>query len=179
MSQYDDSDDVLHAVTSTNGTHALPVSRLSVTDLPFRSTGIANVKITTGGKESLLPIPILSINLEEVELVVKHLRPKVPTYRDKIKGQWMTVLNEADDTYQQALQSYQKSLMYAWILMAMDVDVCDDHNEVVWSKDNTIQEFDRARTALKRMGLVDNQALAIFQAVQVLTRDVQELLDRD
>ena len=177
--EYDVDEQTLPTVNGQGAAALALMSRLAVEDAPFGATGVAKVKVTKQGQVRTLAIPIKSIALEDVEKVVAPLRPKVPTYRDNIKGKWVTVTNEADDAYQQRLVAYQKALSHAWVLMALDLDVVDGTGQVVWSRDNTVQHLDAAVKALKDMGLVDGQLVAIFRAVQELTQDVQEQTDSD
>lgn len=155
------------------------VKKLSVSDAPFYSTGMAHIKVTKNGQEKTLKIPIRAVDLEEVETFCRNFRPKVPTKRDKIQGRWVTILDEANPEYQQDLLDYQRILSRAWCLMAMDVDVEDAAGKVVWSADNTVRELDPAVKALRAMGLVDSQFAAILRAARDLTQFAEEEEDRD
>lgn len=156
-----------------------PVTRLSVHDAPFKSDGVARVKVTKNGKAEWISIPIRAVEVEEVERMVGSLRPKIPTYRDKIDKRWQTVLDEANSEYQAQLAAFQNVFAKAWVLMAISVDVVDASDEVVWSADNSIHDLDKAVKALKDQGLVDNQLMTIFREVQALTDDAQEMRGQD
>lgn len=161
-------------VVGTNG--AIPkVRQLTVLDSPFSSQGAAHVRITKGGKTSTLVIPICSVDFESVEALVEHLRPRIPKRREKINNQWVTIIDEADETYIAAQAAYQRALSYTLMLMAMDVDIVDRAGTVVWSADNSVHDLGNARQALRDMGLVESQFVTLLTAIRNLTAmDEQE-----
>ena len=157
----------------------LPVKKLTVVEAPFYSTGVAEVKVTRGGKEYVMEIPIRAVDLEAVEAFCRNMRPKVPTARDRVNGRWITILDEANHEYQQKLLDYQRILSRVWCLMAIDVDIEDESGNVVWSADNTVHDLNAAIKAMKKMGLVDSQFAAILRAARDLTQFSEEEIDRD
>src|SRR5262252_5808987 len=65
--------------------------RISALDKLFEARGEATVKV---GKQTLT-LPIQSVDLEQVEALVRPYRPKVPVRRERINGTWTDVVNQA------------------------------------------------------------------------------------
>ena len=157
------------------------VTKLSVVDELFHSTGTARVKVTKHGREQILEIPIKSVQISDVETAVAHLKPKIPKKRERIEKerQWVTVLDTANDEYQAKVADYDRALMRTWVFMSIDVDIEDAHGRVVWSADNSVQDYEAADAALVNMGLTDAQLVSIFRAASDLTRLDEEEIEQD
>lgn len=153
----------------SNGTAPQPLTRLSALDDLFAATGTVDIKVTRGGKEAYVSIPIQSVDNEMVDALARPYRPKLATRREQIDGQWKTVINEADPAYQDRLGEFNRINSYIWVFCALAVDVMDEKGTVVWSRDNSVHDLEGTRAAMKRMGLVDNQLVAIMTAARNLT----------
>lgn len=149
------------------------VTRLCALDTLFAATGTVDVRVMRNGKDGTITLPIQSVDNEMVEALVKPLRPKLPTRRDMIDGQWKTIINEADPAYQDKMTEYNRAYLCAWAFCALACDIVDETQTVVWSKDNSVHDLPAARAVLRRMGLVENQLLAIMQAARNLTAVVE------
>ena len=157
------------AFAHTNSATPQPLTRLSALDDLFAATGTVEVKVTRGGKEAFVSIPIQSVDNEVVDALARPYRPKLATRREQIDGQWKTVINEADASYQDRLGEYNRINSYIWVFCALAVDVVNEQGAVTWSRDNSVHDLEGTRAAMKRMGLVDNQLVAIMQAARNLT----------
>lgn len=152
-----------------NGAMPPVLTRLSALDDLFAATGTVEVKVTRGGKETFVTLPIQSVDNEMVETLARPFRPKLPTKRDMINGQWRTILDEASQEYQDKLGDYNRLNSYIWAFCALAVDVVDEHGTVMWSADNSVHDVAGARATLKRMGFVDNQLITVMRAARNLT----------
>ena len=77
------------------------------------------------------------------------------------------------------LNDYNQRQMLTWVCMAIDLDLCDEHGTVVWSRDNSKHDLEGARKALRALGMTDNQLAAIFKASRDLTDSTQEVRAQD
>ena len=100
-------------------------------------------------------------------------------FQERRDGMTTRVRDFADPTYMDTLEKYNRDQMTIWICMALSIDVVTRQGTVVWSADNTVHDLIGARAALKDMGLVDNQLLAIFQAARNLTDSAQQAVSQD
>jgi hypothetical protein len=161
-----------------NGSHAEApepsITRLCVLDALFDATGTVRLKVTRRGREETLELPIRSVDNELVDSMTRSLRPKCPTYRDQINGQWKTVRNEADQDYVDKLAEYNRAQSYTLVCLGLCVDIEDEQQRVVWSADNRVHDLPATRAALKRIGFTDNHLIATIRAIQDLTRFVEE-----
>jgi hypothetical protein len=168
-------DSVAHTLTEDER-HIIPMNgaaktltRLSAMDDLFAATGTVDVKVTRGNKETFVSIPIQSVDNEVVDALARPYRPKLPTRREMIDGQWKTVINEADPAYQDRIGEYNRINSYIWVFCALALDVVNEQGTLTWSRDNSVHDLEGTRAAMKRMGLVDNQLVAIMQAARNLT----------
>lgn len=159
---------------ATPAPHTGPVLRLCELDLRFDARGTVAVKVG----DKYIELPIQSV---DVEIVQAHSGkpPKPPMFLERRDGQTTRVRDLADQRYLDELERYNRDQMYVWICMAIAVDICTRQGAVVWSADNTTHDLVAAKEALKGMGLVDNQLIAIFNAARELTNSVQEVRQAD
>lgn len=150
------------------------IQRLSVLDTLFEASGFAAIKVMKHGQERIWNLPIQSVDNEMVEALARPFRPKVPIKRELLAGKWTTVTNEFDLEYQDKLAEYNRAMSYLLVFCGMAVDICDEHQAVVWSADNQIRNLDEAKRIVKRMGLVDNHIVTIMRAIRELTAEVEE-----
>ena len=155
------------------------LTRLSVAEAPFRSTGVATIKITVDGNVNYLEIPIKSVDLEDVENMVSNYRPSVPVKRERRDGKTITIEDLANQDYKDNLNKYQRRLARAWVLMALDIDVVDESGKVVWSADNTVTDLEAATLVLKKSGFVDNQFADMLNEVRALTAISERNIEQD
>jgi hypothetical protein len=162
---------------------AKPITRLCALDSLFAASGTVDVKVTrvANGRrvEQKITLPIKSVDNELAESLARPFRPKVPTRRESKNGTWFTIVDEANQEYQDKLSEYNRLNSYVIAFLALDVDICDDSGRVVWSADNGIHDIQAARAAVKKMGLVDNQLVDILKAVRQLTAEVEEAQTSD
>jgi hypothetical protein len=147
-----------------NGTG--PLTRLCALDRLFAATGTVEVKVGT----RTVIVPIRAVSNEDVEALMTEHRPVPPTRSQLENGKRIIIENQADPSYQGKLVEYNRLSSYAYVLLALDIDVLDAQEHVVWSADNRVHDLDNARQALKSMGLVDNQLVTILTAASALTR---------
>lgn len=151
--------------TTPNGTHP---TRLCALDMLFSATGEVEVKV--GART--ITLPIQSVDVEAVQALVGK-PPRAPMFIQRVNGVNERVRDLADATYMDTLEAYNRKQMLAWICMGIAMDICDMTGKVVWSADNAVHDLDGARMALKQLGIVDNQILCIFKAIQALTDSMQ------
>jgi hypothetical protein len=161
------------------GSNVRRLTRLSVSEAPFRSTGLATIKTTVDGTVNFLEIPIKSVDLEDVETLVMPYRPAVPTKRERIDGKWTTILDPANQDYIDRNSKYQRKLARTWVLMALDIDVVNNEGVVVWSADNSVVDLDAATQVLKKSGFVDNQFADMLNEVRALTAVTERNIEQD
>lgn len=154
--------------------HGAPVERLCALDNLFAATGEVKIKVTKGKRETYITLPIQSVDNERVEAMARQYRPKLPTRREQIDGQWKTVINEADQSYQDRMAEFNRVTSYIWVFMALACDIVDESGTVVWSGNNEVRDLDRARAVVKKMGLVDTQLVEIMRAARNLTASIEE-----
>lgn len=147
-----------------------PVTVLCALDRLFDATGVAEVKV--GAKT--LTLPIQAVDLEHVEALCRPFRPKVPTKRDMIAGQWKTIIDEANESYRDKLTEYNMLYAHTTACFGLAVDILNARREVVWSADNSVHDVQQAVKALKDMGLVLNQVVSLNRAINELTALVQD-----
>ncbi len=166
------SDDTATYAVATNGTtpKATPVRRLSALDRLFEASG--DVTVRCGKHEVTLPIQ--AVDLELVESLCRPYRPTPKTSVALVNGRRETTFLVADQEYQDKLTAYNRLNSVVYVLCALQCDIEDKAGKVVWSADNSVHEIEAARQALKDMGLVDNQLVAILNAAQALTQVVEE-----
>jgi len=147
----------------------------------LRATGLARVKVTQGQVESILALPIKSVDIVDVQDLVAHLQPAVPTTREfnKQTKRWETLEKPYDPDYLKRQTEYTRALARAWVFMAVDLDVQDAEGRVVWSADNSVRHLSDTEAAYKAMGMTDSQLTDILAAVRKLTTLAEEQLDRD
>ena len=160
-----------------------PITRLCALDNIFAATGTVDVKVTrvANGRrlEQILTLPIKSVDNELAESLARPFRPKTPIRREMIAGAWKTVIDEANQEYQDKLNEYNRINSYIIAFLALDADICDNSGKVVWSANNETHDVAAARAAVKQMGLVDNQLVDILKAVRQLTAQVEETQTSD
>lgn len=152
-----------------------PILKLSALDTLFAASGTAIVKVTRHGQEVTLELPIQSVDNEEVTGLAGN-PPRVPR---KPLGGGKFNDDVQDPDYQRALTEYNRKTLFLVACLGLALDVEDERQEVVWSADNSVRDLAKARLVLKRMGLVDNQLLAIVQAIRQLTQAVEEEASSD
>lgn len=156
-----------------------PITRLCALDSLFAATGTVDVKITRAGKSSMLTLPIQSVDNELTEALAKKYRPKVPTRPEMKNNIIRTLIDEANQDYQDKLTEFNRIFSYIIVFLALNVDICDHTGKVVWSADNSMHDVEATRAAVKRMGLVDNQLVTILRAVRNLTSISEEVQTSD
>jgi hypothetical protein len=166
--EYDNGIDALH----TNGTG--PLTRLCALDVLFRATGSVDIKV--GSKT--LAISIASVDVEDVTALAGK-PPRPPMFQERRDGVMTRVRDFADASYMDALERYNRDQMTIWVCLAIAIDICNRQGAVVWSADNATHDLAGAKSALKEMGLVDNQLLAVFQAARALTESTQQVASQD
>ena len=173
--QYDTAQDFTALAPSTSNGIApegLP-TRLCALDALFEATGTVRLKVTRRGHQETLELPIQAIDNEQVDALTRPLRPKCPTYRDQIGGQWKTVRNEADQDYQDKLAAYNRAQSYTLVCLGLAVDIVDEQDRIVWAADNRVHDLPATRAVLKRIGLTENRLLAAMRALTDLARCVE------
>lgn len=168
-----ENDLALMGVT-TNGTG--PLRKLSAVDTVFSATGTALIKVTRGSQETVLELPIQSVDVEEVTAMVGN-GPKVPMRATGDRPKF--VEDPSNPDYIRAQGIHTRRFLIAMACFGLLLDIEDEQGVVVWSADNSIHNLDAARTALKKMGLVDNQLTAITKAITELTQIVEETVTSD
>ena len=163
------SDD-LSVYAPLNGTPVKTVTRLSALDRLFEAQG--EVTIKCGARE--LTLPIQSVDLEFVTSVCKPFLPKPKVTSELLNGKRIIVENRVDSNFQEQQDDYNRLQSYAYVCAALLVDIEDKQGKVVWSADNSVHELLAAKQALKDMGLVDTQVVAILNAASALTQLVEE-----
>ncbi len=159
-------------VPSSNGV----LAELSAMDPIFAATGTAMVKVTRGGQETILELPIQSVDVEEVNRIVGP-EPKVPVRATG--GNPKFVPDPEDPQYKDKIQDRNRKFVMAMACMGLALDIKDRQGEVVWGADNKIRHLDRAIDALKQMGMVYAQVFAITTAINELTTFAQETATED
>lgn len=157
---------------ATNG----QVVELSAADPIFAASGTAMVKVTRGGKEVILELPIQSVDVEEVNKIAGR-EPKIPMRATG--GNPKFIQDPENPDYKEEVQARNRRFVMAMACMGLLVDIKDSQGEVVWSKDNTIRHLDKAIDALKQMGMVYSQVFAITTAINELTTFAEETATQD
>lgn len=163
-----ETEETLSQMKNMNGTQ--PITRLCALDMLFSATGTVEVKV--GNKT--IPLPIQSVDVEDVT-ALSGKPPRAPMYQERNNGIMTRVRDFADPTYMDALEKYNRDQMTIWVCLALSIDICNRHGAVVWSADNRVHDLAEAKAALKDMGLVDNQLLAVFQGARRLTDSSVEI----
>ena len=156
----------------TNGTQ--PVTRLCALDALFAATGTVDIKVTRGGVETVLSIPIQSVDTEMVEALARHAKPKPPTRVELNNGRRVVTENQADPGYQDALIEYNRLTSYIMVFCGIAMDITNEQHQVVWSADNTVHDLSATRAVAKKMGVVDSQLVTFMQAIRDLTTFTEE-----
>lgn len=156
--------------TAPPRTTPIPIQALCALDRLFDATGTADVKVGT----RMLQLPIQSVDLEEVEALCKPFRPKPPIKRDQVNGKWVTIVDEANEGYRDALTRYNMLYAHVTACCGLALDIRNAQREVVWATDNHIHDVEQAIKALKDMGLVLNHVVTINRAINELTAFVEE-----
>ena len=155
---------------SSQDTKSQPLRRLSALDRVFDAVGVAEVQC--GART--LELPIHAVDMELVEGLIKPFRPKAPTLTELWNGKRVVKINEADETYQERMQEYNRLQTYVYCCCALALDIEDENGDVVWSCYNDVHNIEGAKKALKAMGIVDGQLLTITNAALALTRTQEE-----
>lgn len=153
---------------SSNG-HA-PLKRLSALDKLFEATG--EVTVRCGVRD--ITLPIQAVDLEMVESLCRPYRPQPKVVLGLENGVRTRTRDLTDPGYLDNLAIYNRTNSYVYVLCALLCEVTDKQGKVVWSADNSVHDVDGGMKALKDMGIVDNQLLAILTAASNLTRVVEE-----
>ena len=161
------------AVNGTNGA-TKPITRLCALDVMFSATGTVEVKV--GSKT--ITLPIQSVDVEEVT-ALSGKPPRPPMFQERRDGVTTRVRDFADPTYMDAMERYNRDQMTIWVCMALAVDICNRQGTVTWSADNSVHDLAGAKVALKEMGCVDNQLLAVFTSARALTQSTTETRTQD
>jgi hypothetical protein len=151
--------------------HRTPITRLCALERLFEARGTVEVKV--GART--LDIPIKAVSTEEVEALGKPFRPVPPTRSQLEQGKRIIVQDLANSDYQEKLADYNRLSSYIYVLLALDIDVLDEAQRVVWSADNSVHDVEAGRRVLKHMGIVDNQLITILNAAAALTRGQEEV----
>ncbi len=152
-----------------------PLTKLSALDTVFAATGTAMVKVTRQGKETEIVLPIQSVDIEEVNAIV-GTPPRMPR---KALGGGKFVNDEQDPDYLQAVARHNRKFLYTLACMGLALDIEDETHSITWSADNQVRDLEKTRIVLRKMGLVDNQLLAITRAITQLTEVVEEEVSSD
>ena len=161
---------ISYEVTSPTMNGHKPLTRLSALDKLFDATGEVTLKC---GKHDVT-LPIQAVDLELVDTLCRPYRPKPKISVAMVNGRRETTAHVAEDEYQTALTAYNRLSSQVYVLCALLCDIEDKQGKVVWSADNSVHDIEAAKQALKDMGLVDSQMVVILNAVQELTRGVEE-----
>lgn len=162
-------------MSDTTGT----LTRLSALDQLFEATGTVTINVKRAGRDTPIVLPIQAVDSELMNAICRKYQPKIPKDRQKIEGMWTTIIDTANQEYQDKLGEYNRMQSYVLVLLALAVDVTDEHGQVVWSADNTVYDVEKARAVLRKMGFVDAQLLPIIRAVQDLTQVIEEQATQD
>ena len=146
-----------------------PLTRLSAMDRLFEAVG--EVTVRCGSRE--VTVAIQAVDLELVESLCRPYKPKPKIVVELDKGQRIRTIDLADERYQDALAAYNRLNSYVYVLCSLMCDIEDKRGKVVWSADNSIHDVEAGKEALKDMGLVDNQLVAILNAASNLTQVVE------
>ena len=147
-----------------------PVTSLCALDRLFDATGTVKVKVGTQTRT----LPIQAVDLEQVEALCKPFRARPTVKRDQVGGKWVTIIDEANENYRDALARYNMLYTYVHACCGLAVDIRNAQREVVWSVDNRTHDVEQAIKALKDMGFVLNHAVTVNRAINELTAFVEE-----
>ncbi len=155
----------------------------------FQCRGIAKVKV---GKR-IRPIPVRSVDMEQIVKALASKRPKPPTKDVLIKAnssqgrelgltknKYIIASNEADEAYQESLQEYNAELGYLVILNGLDTKLEDKNGKVVWDPaDKKRQDKDEALRILRGMGMTGWQFSQISDEIRNLTKFEEEEMEKN
>lgn len=149
----------------------------------FLSTGISVIKMTVGGEEELVSLPIKSLDIVETREAFAESVPMPPEKEILVrKGSAlgremelerdtpMIALNAADAKYQKALRAHNQDLMWNTVAKALDCEFVTEAGE-------TITDTARIVEILKASGISGHHLDQIMMDVNNLTKRVEARAD--
>lgn len=149
----------------------------------FESRGYSVVKVTKGGKEKFLKLPIKSTGVAEYENELRGKEPKPPESfeiikKDSPEGRAMglrhdkkvIVANTQDPQYVNEFAEFTRDLGWRVAVFALDIVFKDKDG-------NPVEDLDQKKKILQSNGITDHQSAQIFNDVQNLTRIAEEQAD--
>ncbi len=164
------------------------ISELIAGEALFDSRGFTIIKITKNGIEKKTKLPIKSTGVAEFQEKLSGKAPKPPRTFERIKkdskegkamglkhDQMMTVFDDTDDDYIDALEKHTQDFLWQIAVFALDIK---------WTKSDSTEAktFEEKREILKSNNITGHHIDKIYNDVILLTQfeeDRQDFLSRN
>jgi len=149
----------------------------------FESRGYSNVKVTKGGVEQSLKVPIKSTGVYEYQIELSNKAPQPPSSeryikKDSKEGQSLGIPNSGvfrvfdftDEKYVDEMDAHNREFVWKIAVFALDMPLK--------KKDGTMAEsYDDRKRVLQSNGITGHQLDVIFNDVQSLTKWAEDRQD--
>ena len=149
----------------------------------FDSKGYTVIKVTKGGKEKSIKLPIKSTGVAEFQEELSGKAPRPPKTFERIKknsdqgrtmglkhDQMMVVYDNTDDEYVESLEKHNQYFLWQVAIFALDVS---------WKKkDGSIADtYEEKREILQTNGITSHHINKIYKDVSLLTQFEEDRQD--
>ncbi|MBN2568127.1 MAG: hypothetical protein JXB42_01720 [Deltaproteobacteria bacterium] len=159
------------------------ISELVAGQKVFDSSGFSLLKVTKGGVEELLELPIKSTGVAEFEEELSGKAPKPPVKKELVRkdskegkamglihDRLMQVFDTTDETYIAALERHTSDFVWQICIFALDI---------TWTKKDgsEAETFGERKEILQTNGITGSHVDQIYKDVRTLTRIEEEEAD--
>jgi len=142
----------------------------------FKSSGLAEIKVTRNGEIVCLEIPIRSTGVSELIDTYREKAPKPPVVNKLIepdseigkelkltKKNAIKIFDFTDEAYLKAKEQHDSQLGMAIVIKGLDFDITDENGKVIDNQDEKI-------AILKEMGMSGEQFSELVSTITSLTK---------
>lgn len=151
------------------------LTKLSARQPAFRCKGISLLRVTDG--EDVRDIPVA------IRVVPQHVFTQLqdesyvdPPMKTQLNKDTLKYEESIDQpVYSRALQQANRRVVERYILRALDCDIYDDDDTLVWARDGHVQREDEALAVLRLQGLSKEHFDQIAEDVERLSKNSQKV----
>jgi hypothetical protein len=143
----------------------------------FQSTGFSILRVTHDGEEKDVHVPIRSVPFDEYTELLKesYVEPPRSKKMDLDTMEYVMVLDPHDGTYQTALHYANTRFLKRFALRALDVDITDDNDTPVWTRDGQHRHEETALRILEQQGFTLGHFQQIREDAERMSVNSQEV----
>lgn len=159
--------------------------RLSAREAPFRSTGVAMIRITHAGQEIDYPVPIRSVPvIRDRELRKRTIEAPVPPDAGKTLDQqtmqYVQVYDEKNPEYLREVVAQTNLFVRLYVLEGLDCEIEDRDGRLVWDPaEGGVRDEAAALEALEASGWTSEHLEVLREDIAALTMTRQQREERE